>query len=146
MSGRFYTSFLIAIGTLRERLQPMPTRALATVAGAAVAFIVSSYGEASILPGSWGPLLMLAVSSQVVGQGLLVYALGHLEPVVAGLCLLVQPVISGPDGRIVHGERLGPAVVIGGAVSGTATVLLRRPTPAVPPPSPIGPSRTKYAD
>src|SRR3546814_13079075 len=73
----------------------MPTLALATVAGAAVAFIVSSYGEASILPGSWGPLLMLAVSSQVVGQGLLVYALGHLEPVVAGLCLLVQPVISG---------------------------------------------------
>src|SRR3546814_15486892 len=69
MAALFYTIYLIAIGTLRERLQPMPTLALATVAGAAVAFIVSSYGEASILPGSWGPLLMLAVSSQVVGQG-----------------------------------------------------------------------------
>src|SRR3546814_18112742 len=95
MAALFYTIYLIAIGTLRERLQPMPTLALATVAGAAVAFIVSSYGEASILPGSWGPLLMLAVSSQVVGQGLLVYALGHLEPAVAGLCLLVQPVSPG---------------------------------------------------
>src|SRR3546814_16115130 len=83
----------------------MPTLALATVAGAAVAFIVSSYGEASILPGSWGPLLMLAVSSQVVGQGLLVYALGHLEPVVAGLCLLVQPVLSGPVGWTVRSDE-----------------------------------------
>src|SRR3546814_1593591 len=62
------TNIPIAIGTLSERLQPMPKLALATVADAAVAFIVSSYGEASNLPGSWGSLMMLAVSSKVVGQ------------------------------------------------------------------------------
>src|SRR3546814_9839617 len=104
----------------------MPTLALATVVGAAVAFIVSSDGEAIILPGSWGPLLMLAVSSQVVGQGLLVYALGHLEPVVAGLCLLVQLVIPGTVGWIVYGERLGPVEFMGAAMIGTALVLIRR--------------------
>src|SRR3546814_17311251 len=110
----------------------MPTLALATVVGAAVAFIVSSDGEAIILPGSWGPLLMLAVSSQVVGQGLLVYALGHLEPVVAGLCLPVQPVLSGTVGWIVHGERLGPGAVMGAAMVGQALVLNRRPTLRAP--------------
>src|SRR3546814_11760543 len=81
---------------------------------------------------------MLAVSSQVVGQGLLVYALGHLEPVVAGLCLLVQPVISGTVGWIVYGERLGPVEFMGAAMIGTALVLIRRPNRAVPPPAPIG--------
>src|SRR3546814_16217906 len=78
---------------------------------------------------------MLAVSSQVVGQGLLVYALGHLEPVVAGLCLLVQPVISGTVGWIVYGERLGPGEFMGAAMIGTALVLNRRPNRAVTPPA-----------
>src|SRR3546814_12603241 len=107
MAALFYTIYLIAIGTLRERLQPMPTLALATVAGAAVAFIVSSYGEASILPGSWGPLLMLAVSSQVVGQGLLCYALGHMEPVVAGFFRFVCPFTPRTGGWVVFGQRCG---------------------------------------
>src|SRR3546814_3811853 len=40
VAALFYKIYLIAIGTLRGRLQPMPTLSLATVAGAAVAFIV----------------------------------------------------------------------------------------------------------
>src|SRR3546814_18486987 len=112
----------------------MPTLALATVAGAAVAFIVSSYGAASNLPGSWGPLLMLAVSSQVGGQGLLVYALGHLEPVVAGLCLLAQTVISGTVGWIHYGSRRGPGRFMGAEMVGMARGLRRSPNRAVPPP------------
>src|SRR3546814_20547857 len=84
---------------------------------------------------------MLAVSSQVVGQGLLVYALGHLEPVVAGLCLLVQPVISATVGWIVYGERLGPVEFMVAAMIRTALVLIRRPNRTVPPPPPIGSAR-----
>jgi drug/metabolite transporter (DMT)-like permease len=138
VAALFYTVYLIAIGNIRRNLAALPTLALATVAGAAVAFIVASYGEANIWPHDWTPLVILAVTSQVTGQGLLVYAVGHLEPVVAGLCLLVQPVISGTIGWIVYGEKLGPVEFAGALMIAAALVLIRRPNRPVPPAVPIG--------
>src|SRR3546814_17351067 len=69
MAALFYTLYLIAIGTLRERIPPMPLLELPTVAGAAVGFLVSLYDEARILPGRGGPLTILAVTRREVGQG-----------------------------------------------------------------------------
>jgi drug/metabolite transporter (DMT)-like permease len=39
----------------------------------------------TIWPTDWTPLLLLALGSQVVGQGCLVYALGQVPPLVVGL-------------------------------------------------------------
>jgi drug/metabolite transporter (DMT)-like permease len=52
-------------------------------------------------------VFVLALSSQVLGQGLLVYALGSLSPLVVGLTLLTQPAISALVGWLVYGETLG---------------------------------------
>ena len=48
-----------------------------------------------VWPSDWTPLIGLALASQVLGQGLMIYALGRLSPLVVGLALLIQPVVAG---------------------------------------------------
>ena len=59
-----------------------------------------------ILPHDWTPLLIFALSSQVIGQGLLVYSIGTLPPLVVVLALLTQPAISALIGWFAYGESL----------------------------------------
>ena len=51
---------------------------------------------------------MLALTSQVIGQGLLVYALKHFSPLIVGLALLTQPAVAVVVGWGVFGEVLSP--------------------------------------
>lgn len=127
LAALFYTIYLIVIGNLRTRIAPLPTMALVTVAGAAFALVVTVTGEGDIWPRDWTPLLVLALSSQVIGQGLVAYAVVYLEPIAVGLCLLVQPVISGMVGWVFYNERLGPLEFMGALMIAVALVLVRRP-------------------
>lgn len=130
LAAGFYTIYLIAIGKLRGHLAPLPTLALATTAGMVPALIVALIGEGDIWPQDWTPLIGLALSSQLVGQGLVVYAVGHLEPIVVGLCLLVQPLVAGTIGWIIYDERLGLTGLMGALMIAAALVLIRRPANA----------------
>ena len=49
----------------------------------------------------------------MIGQGLLVYAIGRLPPLVVGLALLTQPAISALIGWLAYGETLSPLDWIG---------------------------------
>jgi drug/metabolite transporter (DMT)-like permease len=77
-------------------------------------------------------LIGLALASQVLGQGLMIYAIGHLSPLVVGITLLSQPIVAGTVGWIVYGERLGMPDFIGAALVAVALVLVRRETVASP--------------
>ena len=79
-------------------------------------------------PRHWAPLILLALGSQVVGQGLIVFAVGYLPPLVIGLTLLIQPAISATIGALRFGEGVGPVEVIGMALVATALVLVRLPS------------------
>jgi hypothetical protein len=56
--------------------------------------------------GHWWPLIVLAMGSQVVGQGLLVYALRHFSPIMIGMALLTQPAVAVAAGWAAFGETL----------------------------------------
>ena len=77
---------------------------------------------------------MLALSSQVFGQGLLVYAIGSLSPLVVGLTLLSQPAISAFVGWMAYGETLSPLDWVGAIAIGAALVLVRLPERGLPVP------------
>ena len=85
-------------------MAPMPVLAIATAAGALPLLLLSLALGEKIMPGDWTPLILLSFGSQVVGQGLLVYAIGHLTPVVVGLGLLTQPAASAVIGWLAYGE------------------------------------------
>ena len=82
-----------------------------------------------ILPGEagWTPLVTLAVSSQVVGQGLLVFSLRHFPPLIIGMALLTQPALAALVGWLAFGEMLVPLDILGMVLVGAALVLARAP-------------------
>jgi drug/metabolite transporter (DMT)-like permease len=80
-----------------------------------------------IIPADWTYVLLLALASQVIGQGLLVYGIGHVPPLVVGLALLTQPAISAFVGWTAYGETLSPLDWLGALAIGTALVLVRLP-------------------
>lgn len=122
----FYTFYLIVVDRVRGTVAPLPLLALSSLAGA-LAILPLALGSGNFWPGDWTPLLALAISSQVIGQGLVVYAVGHLRPLVVGLTLLLQPAISGTIGALRFGEVPGPLAIIGALLVVVALVLVRLP-------------------
>lgn len=126
LAGLLYTLYFIAMTRARDTMSPLPALTLSTLAGILpLAIAVPLFGE-SFLPHQWGPLIALALVSQVLGQGLMIYALGHLEPIVVGIALLSQPLVAGTVGWFAYGEALGPIDLAGAAMVAVALVLVRQ--------------------
>jgi len=90
----------------------------------------------------------LAIISQVIGQGMISWALGLLPAAFSAVSLLVNPVASGLFAWIILGEAL-TAAQIGGGLAILAGIFVARPKPQIPgptapqdalPPKPVAPS------
>ncbi|MFZ4688145.1 MAG: DMT family transporter [Polymorphobacter sp.] len=129
LAALFYTAYLIVIDRLRGTVAPLPLLALATLFGGAAllpfAWVVA--GANGFWPHDWTPLVLLALGSQVIGQGLVVFAVGHLRPIVVGLALLIQPAIGGIIGALRFGEVPGLAELAGALLVVAALILVRLP-------------------
>ena len=130
LAGLFYTFYLIAVDRARRTMAPMPVLAIATAAGTLPLLLLALALGEQVMPGDWTPLILLSLGSQLVGQGLLVYAMGHLSPVVVGLGLLTQPAASAIIGWFAYREGLGAADALGALLICAALVLVRLPTRA----------------
>ena len=126
-AGILYTGYLIAVQRARRELAPLPMLFLASLFGAAMLLPVSLLLGERIIPADWTFVVILALSSQVFGQGLLVYAIGSLSPLVVGLTLLTQPAISALVGWIAYQETLSPLDWVGAAAIAASLVLVRLP-------------------
>lgn len=133
LAGVLYTLYFIAMARVRESMAPLSSLALSTAASMAPLLLFAwALGE-RVWPDAWGPLIGLALASQVLGQGCMVYALGKLSPLVVGLALLVQPVVAATVGWLVYDERLGVADFAGAVLIAVALVLVARARVAEPP-------------
>ncbi|MFL6764410.1 MAG: DMT family transporter, partial [Sphingomicrobium sp.] len=94
VAGFLYVGYLIAVQHGRGSLKPLPLLFLSSTFGAAMLLPVSLLFGEQIIPHGWTFVLLLALGSQVIGQGLLVYGIGHVPPLIVGLALLTQPAIS----------------------------------------------------
>ena len=144
LAGVFYTLYLIAIDRARKVIPSMPVLALATVAGAGPLLLFAILFGEQVMPDNWTPLLLLSFGSQVIGQGLLVYSVGHLSPVVVGVGLLTQPAVAALIGWFVYGEQLGPVDALGAVLIAAALVLIRLPARLASgePEAHVGPDRS----
>ncbi|HYE28738.1 MAG TPA: DMT family transporter [Allosphingosinicella sp.] len=129
-AGLLYTGYLIAVDRARRTMAPMPVLAIATAAGALPLLALSLALGQKVMPDDWTPLLILSFGSQVLGQGLLVYAVGYLSPVVVGLGLLAQPAAGAVIGRLAYGETFSPGDAAGALLIAVALVLIRAPEKA----------------
>jgi drug/metabolite transporter (DMT)-like permease len=126
-AGLLYGGYLILVERARTRLKPLPLLLLVTAFSTPILLAISvGFGEA-IWPHDWTPLIVFALSSQVVGQGLLVYSIGVFPPLVVGLALLTQPAISAAIGWLVYGETLSAMDWVGAVAIAAALVFVRLP-------------------
>lgn len=126
LGATFYAGYLIVVMQLRGRLSTATLLAISTASTALLLLPAALWAPGGFWPGDWRPLLALAVSSQLVGQGLLVFATGSLPAAVIGVGLLVQPLLSATMGWLMFSETMGPVELIGAAIICAALVLVRR--------------------
>lgn len=128
-AGVLYTGYLVAIDRARGVMAPLPLLALASIAAAPPLLGAALLAGEAVLPSDWTPLVLLAIGSQVVGQGLLVFAMGHLSPAIVGLGLLTQPATAALIGWLVYGERMTALDGVGALAIAAALVLIRAGEP-----------------
>ena len=87
-----------------------------------------------VLPGTagdWGALLYMAVVAGAMALVVQTWAQAHLPATRAAIVMTMEPVFAGLFAVLLGGERLGPRVVLGGALVLTAMYLVelgpRRP-------------------
>jgi drug/metabolite transporter (DMT)-like permease len=127
LAGLLYTGYMIAMQRVRDTMPNWAALALVTLFAAIPALITALLLGEKIMPGDWGPVVALAFTSQLLGQGLLIYALPHFSPLVIGLTLLTQPALAALSGWLAFGERLSWLDVTGGVLVAIALVLVRLP-------------------
>ncbi|MBX9858455.1 MAG: DMT family transporter [Sphingomonas sp.] len=126
LAGVLYAAYFILMARARETMPPLPALALSTLASIVPLLLFANLLGERIVPTHWGALIGLALASQVLGQGMMIYALGKLSPLIVGIALLVQPVVAATVGWIVYDERLGLADLAGAVLVAAALVLVRR--------------------
>ncbi|RDE05854.1 DMT family transporter [Sphingomonas aracearum] len=132
-AGLLYTIYFIAMRRVRLRLPPLPALALSSAASLLpLAVFAVAFGE-TLWPGHWSPLFGLALVSQVIGQGAMIFALGRVSPLLLGIALLLQPVCAAIIGLVAFDERLGAADAVGAVLVAVALVLVRDRSAAVAP-------------
>ncbi|MFQ3595121.1 MAG: DMT family transporter [Sphingomonadaceae bacterium] len=125
-AAAFYTGYLLVIMRMRGRFPTATVIALATLSAAALLLPAALVAGGPFWPRDWTPVVALALSSQLAGQGLMVFASGRLPASVLGIGLLIQPIVSALAGMVAFGERLSLLELTGAGMILVALLLVRR--------------------
>jgi drug/metabolite transporter (DMT)-like permease len=125
LAGLFYAFYILMLRPARAGLGQFTVLGASMLASAPVMLGVALLLGETIWPQNWTPLIALAISSQLIGQGCLIYSLRHFPPLVIGLALLTQPAISSTIGWLAFGETLTALDVLGMVLLASALVMAR---------------------
>lgn len=124
-AGICYTGYFAAAERARTMLGPWTMLCWSIIASLPLLLGAALLFGDPIWPRVWWPLILLSAGSQVLGQGLMMYAVVRVSPLVMGLMLLVQPVVGATVGWVVYGERLTVFDLVGAAAIAAALLLVR---------------------
>jgi drug/metabolite transporter (DMT)-like permease len=125
LAGFLYAGYILILQAKRASVDNWALLAWSSLCGVPVLLAIALLRGEPVWPAQWWPLLTLALTSQIVGQGLLVYALKHFRPLIIGLVLLTQPAISIVVGWTAFGEVLTAWDGLGMILVAGALVLAR---------------------
>lgn len=127
-AGLLYAVYLLTLQGERARFGSWSLLVWVSVFACPALLVLALVLGEPVWPTDWTPILVLFVTSQLIGQGLLVYSLGHFPPLIIGLALLTQPAIAAVIGYSVFGEVLSALDVAGMVLLGSALVVARTST------------------
>ena len=124
-AGLFYAVYLLTLQDARKNIGGWSLLVWVSIFACPLLLAIAIALGEPVWPTDWTPIIVLSLLSQLIGQGLLVFALRHFEPLVIGLALLTQPAIAALYGYGVFGEVLGPLDMVGMGLLGGALVVAR---------------------
>ena len=125
LAGILYAGYLLILQDARQKLGSWALLTWSSLGSVPVLLAIALALGEPVVPTDWTPILGLFVSSQLIGQGCLVYALKHFSPLVIGIALLTQPAVAALAGWLSFGELLTPLDLVGIALVGSALVLAK---------------------
>jgi drug/metabolite transporter (DMT)-like permease len=129
LTAVFYASYFLSVSWLRERFTTPTILAYAvTVAALILAPIAIASGEplGGYSARGWLDVVALAIVSQVLGQGLIIYALAHLPAHFSAVTLLLQPLVAATLAWWLFAEAPVARQAAGGGLMLAGIVLARR--------------------
>lgn len=124
-AGILYAGYLLILQDARKALGSWALLTWSVCGSIPVLLAIALALGEPVFPTDWTPLIGLFISSQLIGQGCLVYALRHFSPLVIGIALLTQPAVAALAGWISFGEMLTAVDLLGVALVGSALVLAK---------------------
>lgn len=124
-AGLLYAVYIVALQDARREVGSWSMLFWVSVYACPVLLAMGIMLGEPVLPTNWTPVVALAITSQLVGQGLVVFSLRHFSPLVIGLALLTQPAVAALTGYLAFGEVLMPLDIFGMALLGAALVVAR---------------------
>lgn len=129
-AGLLYAVYLITLQGARQTIGSWSLLVWVSIFACPVLLALALALGEPVWPTDWSPVVGLFIVSQLIGQGLLVYAMGHFPPLVIGLALLTQPAVAALYGYSAFGEVLLPLDITGMVLLGSALVVARASRPA----------------
>jgi drug/metabolite transporter (DMT)-like permease len=124
-AGLLYAVYLLTLQGARGQFGSWSLLVWVSLFGAPVLLGIALLLGEPVWPGDWGPIVGLFILSQLVGQGLMVFALKYFPPLVVGLALLTQPAVASIYGWLAFGEVLAPLDIVGMLLVGAALAVSR---------------------
>ncbi len=124
-AGLLYAVYLLTLQGARGKFGSWSLLVWVSIFGCPVLLAIALALGEPVWPGDWGPIVGLFILSQLVGQGLMVFALKYFPPLVVGLALLTQPVVASIYGWLAFGEVLSGLDIVGMMLVGAALAVSR---------------------
>ena len=124
-AGLLYAVYLLTLQGARGQFGSWSLLVWVSLFGAPVLLVIALALGEPVWPQAWGPVVGLFVLSQLVGQGLMVFALNYFPPLGVGLALLTQPVVASLYGWLACGEVLSGLDIVGKVLVGASLAVSR---------------------
>ena len=122
LAAILFTGYFVLIMHMPGSIRPMTVHAISTTAGFLCIAPFALSGQ--LAPVIWWPIALL-VAAQVLGQGLVVFAMPRVAPVLGGLCILLFPLLNMIIGWVLYDERMGDIQLVGAMMIVSALALLQ---------------------
>ena len=124
-AGLLYAVYLLTLQGARGQFGSWSLLVWVSLFAAPVLLGIALILGEPVWPQAWGPIVGLFIVSQLIGQGLMVFALRYFAPLVVGLALLTQPVVASIYGWLAFGEVLSGMDIVGMVLVGAALAVSR---------------------
>lgn len=115
-SAFLLASYLLVLNRSRERFTAFSSMAISTLSGMLTLLIITYLSGELAIPHTamgWIILIVLALFTHILGQGLITYALPYLPVTFSATALLIQPIVAAIAGWYIFSEYLGFSQMFG---------------------------------